>query len=141
MIRIYQKKVLRQKVRAITKATFGFGRQERVAYLCVLRAIENIYAFERKKLSEDAGLVQVGRPPHRHYRPIIAGAIFRAWRMATGKTASVSKRLPGARYNDFVLFAKKILSIIGIANVIDNLDEFRTLGNQLQRSSWTWQVK
>jgi hypothetical protein len=139
-MRYLSKKILREKVKMIVDQTFSNSADRHSAHLCVLRAMESIMAEERKKFCSDEPTIRMGRKPHKQYRPIIISALFRAWRMGTGEMATVSKRLPGqSSHNSFVQFSRGTLAILGIANVIDNLDEFRSMGNALERNSWTCQ--
>jgi hypothetical protein len=54
-----------------------------------------------------------------------------------GEKAKINKRLPGAAPNAFVAFATAVYRLLHIANVIDNLDHYRSLGNTLERNAWT----
>lgn len=141
-MRYLSKKTLREKLKMIADQTFSNSADRHSAHLSILRAMESIMAEERKKLCSDEPTIRTGRKPHKQYRPIIISALFRTWRMGTVETSTVSKRLPGqSSYNRFVQFSQRTLAILGIANVIDNLDEFRSIGNTLERNSWTWQCK
>ncbi len=130
---------VRQKISEIVKeAKFPNQEKTNAIELCLLRAVELKLSYEKPKL---ANLQKsVGRPKKSPYLPIISSAIFRAWRLGTGKKPIVSKRISGAVPNDFVQFAIKVYNLVGIANVIDNLDAYRTMGNQLERQNWVWQV-
>ena len=130
---------VRQKISAIVKEA-KFPNQEKIntIELCLLRAVELKLSYEKPKF---ASLKKsVGRPKKSPYIPIISSAIFRAWRLGTGKKPVVSKRISGILPNEFVQFAAKIYNLVGISNVIDNLDAFRSMGNQLERRNWVWQV-
>jgi hypothetical protein len=130
---------VRQKISAIVKEA-KFPNQEKVnaIELCLLRAVELKLSYEKPQL---ANLKKsVGRPKKSPYIPIISSAIFRAWRLGTGKKPIVSKRISGTLPNEFVQFATKIYNLVGISNVIDNLDAYRSMGNQLERRNWVWQV-
>jgi hypothetical protein len=134
-----QSDTVRQKISAIVKEA-KFPNQEKIntIELCLLRAVELKLSYEKPKL---ASLKKsVGRPKKSPYIPIISSAIFRAWRLGTGKKPIVSKRISGALPNEFVQFATKIYNLVGISNVIDNLDAYRSMGNQLERRNWVWQV-
>lgn len=134
-----QGKLLRLKIAKIVKdARFPNRAKNRVIELCLLRAIELKRSYEKPSLQSVKR--PVGRPKNAPYMPLLSAAIFRAWRIGTGKKAKVSKRLPGAVLNEFVQFATKIYWLEGIANVIDHLDDYRSLGNQLERQNWVWQV-
>jgi hypothetical protein len=130
---------VRQKISAIVKEA-KFPNQEKInaIELCLLRAVELKLSYEKPQL---ANLKKsVGRPKKSPYIPIISSAIFRAWRLGTGKKPIVSKRISGTLPNEFVQFAAKIYNLVGISNVIDNLDAYRSMGNQLERRNWVWQV-
>jgi hypothetical protein len=130
---------VRQKISAIVKEA-KFPNQEKInaIELCLLRAVELKLSYEKPQL---ANLKKsVGRPKKSPYIPIISSAIFRAWRLGTGKKPIVSKRISGTLPNEFVQFATKIYNLVGISNVIDNLDAYRSMGNQLERRNWVWQV-
>jgi hypothetical protein len=130
---------VRQKISAIVKEA-KFPNQEKInaIELCLLRAVELKLSYEKPEL---ANLKKsVGRPKKSPYIPIISSAIFRAWRLGTGKKPIVSKRISGTLPNEFVQFAAKIYNLVGISNVIDNLDAYRSMGNQLERRNWVWQV-
>ena len=130
---------VRQKISEIVKEA-KFPNQEKInaIELCLLRAVELKLSYEKPQL---ANLKKsVGRPKKSPYIPIISSAIFRAWRLGTGKKPIVSKRISGTLPNEFVQFATKIYNLVGISNVIDNLDAYRSMGNQLERRNWVWQV-
>jgi hypothetical protein len=134
-----QSKVVRLKIKKIVKdARFPHRTKNRVIELCLLRAIELKHSYEKPKVSFIRK--PVGRPKSSPYLPILSAAIFRVWRIGTGKKARVSKRFSGGLVNDFVKFATKIYWLEGIFNVIDNLDAYRSLGNKLERQAWVWKV-
>jgi hypothetical protein len=134
-----QSKVVRLKIAKIVREThFPHRAKNRVIELCLLRAIELKRSYEKPSVS--IMKKAVGRPKSLPYLPILSCAIFRAWRIGTGKKAKVSKRFPGGPVNDFVKFATKIYWLEGISNVIDNLDAYRALGNKLERQGWVWMV-
>ncbi len=132
-------RVMRLRINEIVKgAKFPNKAKNRVISLCLLRAIELKHSYEKPVV--DSVKRPVGRPKSSPYLPILSGAIFRAWRIGTGKKAKVSKRFSGGRVNDFVKFATKVYWLEGISNVIDNLDAYRSLGNKLERQGWIWEV-
>lgn len=132
-------KVVRIKIAKIVKDThFPHRTKNRVIELCLLRAIELKRSYEKPTVSLMKN--SIGRPKNSPYLPILSSAIFRAWRIGTGKKARVSKRFSGGPVNDFVKFATKIYWLEGIANVIDNLDAYRALGNKLERQGWVWKI-
>jgi hypothetical protein len=134
-----QSKVVRLKIAKIIKeAHFPHRTKNRVIELCLLRAIELKRSYEKPTVSFIRK--PVGRPKSSPYLPILSAAIFRAWRIGTGKKARVSKRFSGGPVNAFVKFATKIYWLEGISNVIDNLDAYRSLGNKLERQCWVWRV-
>ena len=134
-----QSKVVRLKIAKIIKeAHFPHRTKNRVIELCLLRAVELKRSYEKPTVS--FMMKPVGRPKSSPYLPILSAAIFRAWRIGTGKKARVSKRFSGGPVNAFVKFATKIYWLEGISNVIDNLDAYRSLGNKLERQCWTWRV-
>lgn len=134
-----QSKVVRLKIAKIIKeAHFPHRTKNRVIELCLLRAIELKRSYEKPTVSFIRK--PVGRPKSSPYLPILSAAIFRAWRIGTGKKARVSKRFSGGLVNDFVKFATKIYWLEGVSNVIDNLDAYRSLGNKLERQGWVWEV-
>jgi hypothetical protein len=132
-------KILRLKIKKIVKDTqFPIRAKNRLIELCLLRAIELKRSYEKPTVC--AITKPVGRPKSSPYLPILSAAIFRAWRIGTGKKARVSKRFSDGLVNDFVKFATKIYWLEGISNVIDNLDAYRSLGNKLERQAWVWRV-
>jgi hypothetical protein len=132
-------KVIRLRISGIVKETkFPNRAKNRLIELCLLRAIELKRSYEKPNVNSIKN--PVGRPKSSPYLPILSAAIFRAWRIGTGKRARVSKRFSGGRVNDFVKFATKVYWIEGISNVIDNLDAYRSLGNKLERQDWIWEV-
>lgn len=132
-------KVIRLRISKIVKDTrFPNRAKNRLIELCLLRAIELKRSYEKPNLNSIKN--PVGRPKSSPYLPILSAAVFRAWRIGTGKRARVSKRFSGGRVNDFVKFATKVYWLEGIANVIDNLDAYRSLGNKLERQGWIWDV-
>ena len=134
-----QSKIIRLRISKIVKDTrFPNRAKNRLIELCLLRAIELKRSYEKPNLNSIKN--PVGRPKSSPYLPILSAAIFRAWRIGTGKRARVSKRFSGGRVNDFVKFATKVYWLEGIANVIDNLDAYRSLGNKLERQGWIWDV-
>lgn len=134
-----QSKVVRLKIAKIIKeAHFPHRTKNRVIELCLLRAIELKRSYEKPRVSFIRK--PVGRPKSSPYLPILSAAIFRAWRIGTGKKARVSKRFSGGLVNDFVKFATKIYWLEGVSNVIDNLDAYRSLGNKLEHQGWVWEV-
>jgi hypothetical protein len=134
-----QSKVVRLRIAKIIKeAHFPHRTKNRVIELCLLRAIELKRSYEKPTVCSKTK--PVGRPKSSPYVPILSAAIFRAWRIGTGKKAKVSKRFSGGLVNDFVKFATKIYWLEGITNVIDNLDAYRALGNKLERQAWVWRV-
>lgn len=134
-----QSKILRLKIKKLVKDTqFPNRAKNRVIELCLLRAIELKRSYEKPTVSFMRK--PVGRPKSAPYLPILSAAIFRAWRIGTGKKARVSKRFSGGPVNAFVKFATKIYWLEGISNVIDNLDAYRSLGNKLERQGWVWKV-
>jgi len=134
-----QSKLLRLKIAKIVKrARFPNHEKNRVIVLCLLRAIELKRSYE--KLALQAVKKPVGRPKKAPYMPILSSAIFRAWRIGTGRKATVSKRIAGIVPNNFVQFATEIYWLEGIANVIDHLDDYRSLGNKLERQAWVWRL-
>lgn len=134
-----QSKIIRLRISKIVKDTrFPNRAKNRLIELCLLRAIELKRSYEKPNLNSIKN--PVGRPKSSPYLPILSAAIFRAWRIGTGKRARVSKRFSGGRVNDFVKFATRVYWIEGISNVIDNLDAYRSLGNKLERQNWIWKV-
>jgi hypothetical protein len=132
-------KVIRLRINKIIKdARFPNQAKNRVISLCLLSAIELKRSYEKPDVNSIKK--SVGRPKSSPYLPILSAAIFRAWRIGTGKRARVSKRFSGGRVNDFVKFATKVFWLEGISNVIDNLDAYRSLGNKLERQGWIWEV-
>lgn len=134
-----QSYLVRQKISEIVKEA-KFPNQEKInaIELCILRAVELKLSYEKP---ESVGLKKaVGRPKKSPYIPIISSAIFRAWRLGTGKQAKVSKRISGILPNEFVQFATKIYNLVGISNVIDNLDAYRSMGNYLKSQNWVWKL-
>jgi hypothetical protein len=77
-----------------------------------------------------------GRPNQTPHRTILTAAIFRAWQVGQGEKPAVNKRLPGAAPSPFVLFAAKVYMVLHIFNTIDNLDRYRSLGNQLEKNDF-----
>ncbi len=134
-----QSKAVRLKIAKIVREThFPHRTKNRVIELCLLRAIELKHSYEKPTVS--VMKKAVGRPKSLPYLPILSAAIFRAWRIGTGKKAKVSKRFSGGPVNAFVKFATKIYWLEGISNVIDNLDAYRAIGNKLERQGWVWMV-
>ena len=132
-------KVIRLRINKIIKdARFPNQAKNRVISLCLLRAIELKRCDEKPDVNSFKK--SVGRPKSSPHLPILSAAIFRVWRIGTGKRARVSKRFSGGHVNDFVKFATKIYWLEGISNVIDNLDAYRSLGNKLERQGWIWEV-
>lgn len=132
-------KIIRLRISKIVKETrFPHHAKNRVIELCLLRAIELKRSYEKPAMNSTKR--PNGRPKKSPYLPILSAAIFRAWRIGTGKKAKVSKRFSGGPVNDFVKFATKVYWLEGISNVIDNLDAYRSLGNNLERQGWVWQV-
>lgn len=134
-----QSYLVRQKISKIVKEA-KFPNQEKInaIELCILRAVELKLSYEKP---ESVDLKKsVGRPKKSPYIPIISSAIFRAWRLGTGKKAKVFKRISGTSPNEFVQFATKIYNLVGISNVIDNLDAHRSMGNYLKSQNWVWKL-
>ena len=114
-------KIVRLRISKIVKETrFPNRAKSRVIELCLLRAVELKRSYEKPTLNSIKR--PVGRPKSSPYLPILSAAIFRAWRIGTGKRAKVSKRFSGGRVNDFVKFATRVYWLEGISNVIDNLE-------------------
>jgi hypothetical protein len=136
---VRQSYLVRQKISKIVKEA-KFPNQEKInaIELCILRAVELKLSYEKPELVELKKVV--GRPKKSPYIPIISSAIFRAWRLGTGKKAKVSKRISGTSPNEFVQFATKIYNLVGISNVIDNLDAHRSMGNYLKSKNWVWKL-
>ena len=65
-------------------------------------------------------------------RHILISAMFRAWLLGFDEKPTVSKR--GNDPRPFVNFAEEIFIGEGIANTIDNIDEYRSYKNQLYGS-------
>jgi radical SAM superfamily enzyme YgiQ (UPF0313 family) len=86
-MRYLQKKVLR-KFRVVTLSTYGASREEKLVYLCVIRALQRVNADIRWILIEKPA-ASARRPTHLQYCSILISAIFRSWGMAKGKTAKV----------------------------------------------------
>ncbi len=132
-------KIIRLRISKIVKeARFPHHAKNRVIELCLLRAIELKRSYEKPAVNSIKR--PNGRPKKSPYLPILSAAIFRSWRIGTGKKAKISKRFSGGPVNDFVKFATKIYWLEGISNVIDNLDTYRSLGNKLEQQNWVWRV-
>lgn len=133
------KNQLRARVRQIVRGTdFQNPDSVKAVELIVLRAMEYITAQKRKAWLAEAQDLQRprGRPNQLPHRTILTAAIIRAWRVGQGEKPVVNKRLPGAIPSPFVVFATKIYLLIHIFNVIDNLDHYRSLGNQLENDGF-----
>ncbi len=133
------KNTLRTRVRQIIQGT-PFKNQDKLekVELIVFRAIELIAAYDRQaQLLRSQAIPQSrGRPNHTSHRAILTAAIIRAWRVGQGEKPVVNKRLPGAIPSPFVVFATKVYLLLHIFNVIDNLDHYRSLGNQLEKNDF-----
>lgn len=133
------KRQLRKRIRQII-CTTPFKNQDKteMVELILLRAIECIVAEERcAQLLQCQGIIRSrGRPNQTPHRTILTAAIIRAWRVGQGEKPVVNKRLPGAIPSPFVVFATKIYFLMHIFNVIDNLDHYRSLGNQLENDGF-----
>jgi hypothetical protein len=124
---------LQPKIHALVLSA-GFTHHDKLPAieLILQRAVEVIDSFQKPQYPV---FNRVGRPNHEAYRTILSAAIFRAWRVGMGEKAKISKRLPGAAPNPFVVFATAVYRLLHISNVIDNLDHYRSLGNTLERNS------
>ncbi len=130
---------LRTRVRQIIQST-PFKNQDKTetVELIVLRAIELISTYKRQAQIPMAQITKWsrGRPNQTLHRTILTAAIIRAWRVGQDEKPVVNKRLPGAIPTPFVVFASKVYLLLHIFNVIDNLDHYRSLGNQLEKNGF-----
>ncbi len=138
------KRQLRKRIRQIV-CTTPFKNQDKteIVELILLRAIECIAAEERRAQLLQAQQIiprSRGRPNQTPQRTILTAAIFRAWQVGQGEKPVVNKRLPGAAPSPFVVFATKVYLLLYIFNVIDNLDRYRSLGNQLEKNDFVQYV-
>ena len=138
------KRQLRKRIRQIV-CTTPFKNQDKneMFELILLRAIECIVAEERRtQLLQCQGIIRSrGRPNQTPQRTILTAAIFRAWQVVgQGEKPVINKRLPGAMPSPFVVFATKVYLLLHIFNTIDNLDYYRSLGNQLEKNDFVQYV-
>lgn len=134
------KRQLRKRIRQIV-CTTPFKNQDKIEMveLILLRAIERIVAEERRTQwlqAQQAIARSRGRPNQTPNRTILTAAIFRAWQVGQSKKPVINKRLPGAIPSPFVVFATKVYLLLHIFNTIDNLDHYRSLGNQLEKNDF-----
>jgi hypothetical protein len=130
---------LRTRVRQIIQSTpFKHQDKTETVELIVLRAIELITYYKRQARIPGAQATKRsrGRSNQTPHRTILTAAIIRAWRVGQGEKPVVNKRLPGAIPTPFVVFASKVYLLLHIFNVIDNLDHYRSLGNQLEKNDF-----
>lgn len=131
------KRQLRKRIRQIV-CTTPFKNQNKIEIveLILLRAVECITAEERRTqlLQAEAISRSRGRPNQATHRTILTAAIFRAWRVGQGEKPIVNRRLNLP--TPFVVFATKVYLLIHILNVVDNLDHYRSLGNQLEKNDF-----
>ena len=133
------KRQLRKRIRQIVCAT-PFKNQDKIEMveLILLRAVEYVAAENRRTqlLQVEVITRSRGRPNQTPHRTILTAAIFRAWRVGQDEKPVVNKRLPGAAPSPFVVFATKVYLLLHIFNAIDNLDHYRSLGNQLEKNDF-----
>ena len=131
------KKQLRKRIRQIV-CTTPFKNQDKteMVELILLRAVECVAAEKRRTqlLQANATTRSRGRPNQAPHRTILTAAIFRAWRVGQGEKPIVNRRLNLP--TPFVVFATKVYLLIHILNVVDNLDHYRSLGNQLEKNDF-----
>lgn len=131
------KKQLRKRIRQIV-CTTPFKNQDKteMVELILLRAIECITAEKRRTqlLQAEAITRSRGRRNQTPHRTILTAAIFRAWRVGQGEKPIVGRRLNIP--SPFVVFATNVYLLTHILNVVDNLDHYRSLGNQLEKNDF-----
>lgn len=72
-----------------------------------------------------------GRPHFRLERTYLISTLFRVWERAFGKRPRINRR--GEYDSAFVIFVEPILEAVGILNVLDNLNQYRTYYNRLSK--------
>lgn len=74
---------------------------------------------------------QKGRPPHIKERVYLISTLFQVWLKIFEKRPRINRR--GSRDTPFVIFVEPILASVGIFNVLDNLNMYRSYYNQLAK--------
>lgn len=134
----YTKKLISEQIR---QAKIPFALRQEIADQ-ILNALRYLRMNEKTagysycpKTGQRIGLRVLqrrrGRPHFRQERTYLLSTLFRAWERAFGKRPRVNRR--GELDTTFVIFVEPILEAVGISNVLDNLNKYRTYYNRLSR--------
>jgi len=96
------------------------------------RIVKNLYsAYNNTKIGVRPSQVGAGRPSKSAQITYLISVLNTVWMCGIKKKPSVNRR--GSNISKFVLFAEPILMSLGIFNVIDNLNDFKSYRNRLSQ--------
>lgn len=90
----------------------------------------NLYCPKRRVVMGVRQLhILKGHPSYIQQRTYLISTLFQVWLKVFGKRPRINRR--GSRDTPFVIFVEPILASVGIFNVLDNLNMYRSYYNQL----------
>ncbi len=90
----------------------------------------NLYCPKRRVVMGERQLhTEKGRPPYIQERTYLISTLFQVWLKVFGKRPRINRR--GSQDTPFVIFVEPILASVGVFNVLDNLNMYRSYYNQL----------
>lgn len=96
------------------------------------RIAKNLYSAENNsKIGDRTPQVGAGRPSKSAQTTYLISVLNTVWMRGMNKKPSVSRR--DFRDSRFVIFAEPILMSLGIFNIIDNLNDFKSYRKRLSR--------